>query len=321
MFGIHNFDINASNMNYLPNNSLSNVKNYPIICTIHMDGCFYCQQLKPKWDNAVKLLHNQYDGNGATMFVERNCIDNLNSQYGFNLPTPASYPHIISITPSNGVYEYGNIPQETREPQDLLKFMITHGDFKKKNKKGKKGKKGKQTGGTYTPDKIEKGQELFCQQVKEYYDAKKGFGKKKPFPSSNSSSSFSGYKPSDCNINAGGNNKIGNQEFGSWKDGSSIFKDSKGYYIIQWNPTKNEEYKKYLPNWKPKQSENKLVLKNKWLVTKSKKKNANTKKMNKTKRRGKTKGGKWTLKYKKSINCKKPKGFSQKQHCKYGRKK
>ena len=31
-------------------------------------------------------------------------------------------------------------------------------------------------------------------------------------------------------------------------------------------------------------------------------------------------GGKWTLKYKKSINCRRPKGFSQKQHCKYGRK-
>ena len=30
--------------------------------------------------------------------------------------------------------------------------------------------------------------------------------------------------------------------------------------------------------------------------------------------------GKWSMKYKKSINCKKPKGFSQKQHCKYGRK-
>ncbi len=32
-----------------------------------------------------------------------------------------------------------------------------------------------------------------------------------------------------------------------------------------------------------------------------------------TKRRG------WSLKYKKSINCRNPKGFSQKQHCKYGR--
>ena len=31
-------------------------------------------------------------------------------------------------------------------------------------------------------------------------------------------------------------------------------------------------------------------------------------------------GGKWSLKYKRSINCKKPRGFSQKQHCKYGRR-
>ena len=29
---------------------------------------------------------------------------------------------------------------------------------------------------------------------------------------------------------------------------------------------------------------------------------------------------KWSLKYKKSINCNNPKGFSQKQYCKYGKK-
>lgn len=29
----------------------------------------------------------------------------------------------------------------------------------------------------------------------------------------------------------------------------------------------------------------------------------------------------WSMKYKKSINCYKPKGFSQKQYCTYGRKK
>jgi hypothetical protein len=30
-------------------------------------------------------------------------------------------------------------------------------------------------------------------------------------------------------------------------------------------------------------------------------------------------GGKWSLKYKRSINCNNPRGFSQKQYCKYGR--
>jgi hypothetical protein len=37
-------------------------------------------------------------------------------------------------------------------------------------------------------------------------------------------------------------------------------------------------------------------------------------------RRRKILGGKWSMKYKKSINCRNPKGFSQRQHCKYGRK-
>lgn len=32
-------------------------------------------------------------------------------------------------------------------------------------------------------------------------------------------------------------------------------------------------------------------------------------------------GGKWTRKYKLSINCKQPRGFSQRQYCKYGRRK
>ena len=44
-------------------------------------------------------------------------------------------------------------------------------------------------------------------------------------------------------------------------------------------------------------------------------------KTRKTKKTRKMLGGKWSLKYKRSINCKRPKGFSQKQHCKYGRKK
>jgi thiol-disulfide isomerase/thioredoxin len=31
-------------------------------------------------------------------------------------------------------------------------------------------------------------------------------------------------------------------------------------------------------------------------------------------------GGKWSRKYKRSINCRRPRGFSQKNYCKYGRK-
>jgi hypothetical protein len=43
--------------------------------------------------------------------------------------------------------------------------------------------------------------------------------------------------------------------------------------------------------------------------------NGGKKKQKTSKRRAR----KWSLKYKKSINCARPKGFSQKQYCKYGR--
>jgi DNA repair exonuclease SbcCD ATPase subunit len=42
------------------------------------------------------------------------------------------------------------------------------------------------------------------------------------------------------------------------------------------------------------------------------------KRQRKSRKRGK-KGGAWTAKYKRSINCNRPRGFSQKQYCKYGK--
>ena len=44
---------------------------------------------------------------------------------------------------------------------------------------------------------------------------------------------------------------VGNVVYGSYKDGSDIYKDSKGYYIVSYNPVKNELYKKHLKSWKP----------------------------------------------------------------------
>ena len=45
---------------------------------------------------------------------------------------------------------------------------------------------------------------------------------------------------------------------------------------------------------------------------------ARGKRQRKSKKRGK-RGGAWSAKYKKSINCRRPRGFSQKQYCKYGK--
>lgn len=60
-----------------------------------------------------------------------------------------------------------------------------------------------------------------------------------------------------------------------------------------------------------------------WIESKVGQKGGKLKKRKeKTKKNLKSKkGGKWSRKYKRSINCRKPRGFSQKQYCKYGRNK
>lgn len=58
--------------------------------------------------------------------------------------------------------------------------------------------------------------------------------------------------------------------------------------------------------------------KSKSLPSKSSKPNK-LKKNKKTAKKKKQSGGKWSRKYKRSINCRRPRGFSQRQYCKYGR--
>ena len=66
---------------------------------------------------------------------------------------------------------------------------------------------------------------------------------------------------------------VGNIEYGTWKDGSSIYKDSKGYYIVAIDNRNGEEYKKYIKNWRPSQNVQLLYLdkaKHKWTAKKAK---------------------------------------------------
>ena len=54
--------------------------------------------------------------------------------------------------------------------------------------------------------------------------------------------------------------KLGTIEYGTWENGASIYKDSKGYYTVEakfdnsdgkkYNVSKVKTYKNYLKNWK-----------------------------------------------------------------------
>jgi hypothetical protein len=111
-----------------------------------------------------------------------------------------------------------------------------------------------------------------------------------------------------------------NQEL--FKFVENIGKEPMGYPTLRYvYKSKTEEYEDSEIENKDRSTESFV----KWINSKLKKQHggssAKSKKYTrKASKKLKKRGGKWSLKYKRSINCKHPKGFSQRQHCKYGRK-
>jgi len=61
---------------------------------------------------------------------------------------------------------------------------------------------------------------------------------------------------------------VGKVEYGTWKNGSSVYKDSKGYYVVAVNAT-GPMYKKYLKGWKPEKNAEMMEFVNKrWTIRK-----------------------------------------------------
>jgi hypothetical protein len=61
---------------------------------------------------------------------------------------------------------------------------------------------------------------------------------------------------------------VGKREYGTWNNGASIYKDSKGFYIIDVN--NSGMYKKYLKRWRPKAGDTQLCFtKRHWVTCKT----------------------------------------------------
>lgn len=64
----------------------------------------------------------------------------------------------------------------------------------------------------------------------------------------------------------------GSVVYGSWKDGSDIYKDTKGYWILQYSPKLDDTVKKYLKGWRPRPDDAPLCrVKGKWKACKASK--------------------------------------------------
>jgi hypothetical protein len=83
---------------------------------------------------------------------------------------------------------------------------------------------------------------------------------------------------------------VGKIEYGTWTNGSSIYKDSKGYYYVAVNA--EGMYKKHLKSWKPKKDAPRLCfVDKKWKTCKLATRKLATRKLatRKTKAKGKAK--------------------------------
>ena len=97
--------------------------------------------------------------------------------------------------------------------------------------------------------------------------------------------------------------------------GFPAFKHIHKNTVHEYNEGRDE---KSFKNWIHQKSKSNTKKNQKGGTKRTAKKSKKSKKMQKTK---KTTRRKWSAKYKKSINCNRPKGFSQKQYCKDGVKK
>jgi thiol-disulfide isomerase/thioredoxin len=109
----------------------------------------------------------------------------------------------------------------------------------------------------------------------------------------------------------------------SYENSSIAKKDRSVSSFINWIESTINKTISTTPTSSPDQVYKRLIKTEKQLHKNprhNKKPHYNKTRHNKKTHKGNKKGGKWTRKYKLSINCKNPKGFSQKQYCKYGRK-
>jgi hypothetical protein len=107
----------------------------------------------------------------------------------------------------------------------------------------------------------------------------------------------------------------------SYEDSSVNKKDRSVSSFINWIETNINKMVSTTPTSSPSSVYNRIASSNGRHDTDKRQVKTRRQVKRKSKRHTKMKGGKWTRKYKQSINCSSPKGFSQKQYCKYGRRK
>ena len=121
-------------------------KKIPIVIAFYMDGCGYCEELKPEWTAAAETVkHSRGYGNSPSIIA----LVNMSAMGQLRLETSHVYgfPHIVAV--SNGQHQ--TTYPGARERSALSSWMMQHVSRgfgqERKRKPGKKTRKSKSKSG------------------------------------------------------------------------------------------------------------------------------------------------------------------------------
>lgn len=126
---MHFIHVSANNDNAEKLNNL--MSNNCVVVQYYMDGCHFCNLLKPHWKKMTHMLKNHYDGNIVVASVNSNAVANVNNSADIH-----GYPTIRYLENGNNISEFS----EERNAENLINWISRHSKDKLRKKKGAKHK-------------------------------------------------------------------------------------------------------------------------------------------------------------------------------------
>ena len=295
----------------------------------YMDGCGHCDDLEPIWKLVEKRIKQDHsDTNILVVQLNANYMNNA------DLPNVEGFP-TISMIKGGKKFEHKGERTENAIMEFFKKYssntMQSGGGKRRKatKKHQKKSRKNKRKHKTKRK-RSKKGKGPVISKAKGFMPAKKVQPK---------SAVFAEAKESNDNYEIARLNRRGNELINEIRNPRSPWSLAAAEQEFNQNKRLYERMYRNVPVAEKVEEDPKIVgantVNNSYYNPKTNDgRNDNFTVVSSRRRRGrntnrvvpisggtrKKRGGKWSKKYKKSINCKNPKGFSQKQYCKYGRK-
>jgi thioredoxin-related protein len=112
---------------------------------VYMDGCHWCEEVRPKWKQIQSAMRNSNTNNIVVADVNNVAKDSIDN---FNKVSIDGYPTMFYIAKNGATtkieyYDKANIPVKDRSTESFVKWIQSKSKSNKPNSKTKRGGKSK----------------------------------------------------------------------------------------------------------------------------------------------------------------------------------